>query len=91
MFAVRERFRPFDPCREAVRRRELSQHDRGRFIEQTTSGQAKHGVFTEPFGRQVFFADHRQVFMGRIFSHAFHRGRGFCIGGRMDLVGGRSS
>ena len=76
-----ERFCPFDPCRQTVCRRELSQHDRGRFIDETASGHAEDGMFTLPFGRQVFFADNGQIFMRRIFRDAFYRGRCFCIGG----------
>ena len=52
-----ERVRPLDPCRETVCGRELSQHDRGRFIDEATSGHAEDGMFTQPFGRQVLFAD----------------------------------
>ena len=76
-----ERFCPFDPRRQTVRRRELSQHDRGRFIDETASGHAEDGMFTLPFRRQVFLAENGQIFMRRIFRNAFYRRRCFCIGG----------
>ena len=77
----RERFCPFDPRRETVCSRKLGQHDRGRFIDETASGHAEDRMFTQPFRWQAFFAENGQIFMRRIFSDAFYRGRCFCIGG----------
>ena len=79
--SARQRFRPFDPCCETVCSRKLSQHDRGRFIDEAAAGDAENGMFTKPVGRQAFFTENGQIFMGRIFRDAFYSGRGFSIGG----------
>src|SRR6185312_11789515 len=67
-----ERFCTFDPCCETVCSRKLSEHDRSRFIDETSSSQAKNWMFTEPIGWQVFFADNGQVFVRRIFRDALY-------------------
>lgn len=71
----------FDPRSEAVLSRELSQHDRGRLVDQGASGHAQDGVFTLPIRRESIPAEVRQVFVGGILRNAFHRGRCFGIGG----------
>ena len=47
----RKRSRLSDARRQPMCRAELSEHDRGRFIDQTTSGHAENGMVTLPFRR----------------------------------------
>ena len=66
-----ERFCPFDSRRQAVRRRELGQHDRGRLIDETAPRHAEDGMFTLPFRRQGFLAENGQMFHSLHFQQRF--------------------
>ena len=62
----RECFCPFGARGQTVRRRELSQHDRGRLVDEITPRHAEDGVFTLPFRRQSL------LYRERANSHSLH-------------------
>ena len=61
--------------------RELTEHDPGSFIDQTTTGYAQDGMFALPFRRQIALVENRQIFNRSILSHGFYRGCSFRVGG----------
>ena len=68
-----------------MRSRELTEHDRGSFIEETTASHAKDGMLALPFRGQISFAENWQILIRRIFRHRLYRRRSFHVGSRIDL------
>src|SRR6478752_4123303 len=68
-----------------MRRRKLSQHDRGCLIDETTACDTEDGVLTPPLRRKRFLVENGQMFLYCIFSNALYRRRCLCIGGHTYL------
>ena len=81
----RKRSRLRNARRQPMCRAELREHDRCRFIDQTTSGHAENGMVTLSFRQQSHFAEDRQMLIRRIFRHALHRRGCFRVCRRADL------